>query len=127
MIRTLGIALGVGLAITLIVRRQWRSFAISMAGIALLVVPWQLWTMSHGGEIPPILAGDLGTYGSWVGAALHTRRKRISSSASREPNVKGFAILLDLFGVSGIMAAIVAVPLLVALGIGLRRLLARRR
>ena len=121
MIRTLGIALGVGLAITLILRREWRSFAISMAGIALLVVPWQLWTMSHGGEIPPILAGDLGTYGSWVGAALHTEGNGFILRVAAA-NMKGFSILLELFDVSGVMAAIVAIPLVIAAGIGLRRL-----
>jgi hypothetical protein len=121
MIRTLGIALGVGLAITLILRREWKCFATSMAGIALLVVPWQLWTMSHGGEIPPILAGDLGTYGSWVGAALHTEGNGFIVRVA-EANVKGFSILLDVFGVSGSVAAVVAVPLIIALGIGLRRL-----
>jgi hypothetical protein len=121
MIRTLGIALGVGLAITLVARREWKCLAISMAGIAVLVVPWQLWTMRHGGEIPPILAGDLGTYGSWVGAALHSEGNGFIMRVA-ETNLKGFSILLDVFGVSGIMAAIVALPLLVALGIGLRRL-----
>ncbi len=75
MIRTLGIALGVGFAVTLLLRKQWREFAFAMVGIALFVVPWLLWTMHHGGEIPPVLYGDYGTYGSWVGAALHTGRR----------------------------------------------------
>lgn len=124
MIRTLGIALGVGLAITLLLRRDWKPFAISMLGIALVVAPWQLWTMRHGGEIPPILAGDYGTYGAWVGAALRSEGSGFIARVARE-NLKGFSILLDLFGVNGVMAAIVAVPLAIALGIGLKRLYQR--
>jgi hypothetical protein len=124
MIRTLGIALGVGMAITLISRRQWREFALSMAGIAVFVVPWQLWTMRHGGEIPPILSGDYGTYGSWVGAALHSEGNGFIARVA-EANLGGFRILLDLFGVSGALQAAVALPLLVALALGAARL-ARR-
>ncbi len=121
MIRTLGIALGVGLAIMLIVRREWRSLALSMLGIALLLVPWQLWTMRHGGEIPPILAGDYGTYGAWVGAAMRSEGAGFIARVAKE-NLKGFSILLDLFGVSGFVALVVAIPLLIAFWIGVRRL-----
>ncbi len=121
MVRTLGIALGVGLALTLVFRRQWQGVAVSMAGIALLVVPWQLWTMRHGGEIPPILAGDYGTYGAWVGAALHTEGAGFVARVA-QANLRGFSILLDVFGVTGGIAVIVAVPLALALGVGLRRL-----
>jgi hypothetical protein len=121
MIRTLGIALGVGLAVTLVLRREWKRLAFSMAGIGVLVVPWQLWTMMHGGEIPPIVSGDLGTYGSWVGAALHTEGNGFVARVAVE-NLKGFAILLELFDVAGVMAAVVAVPLVIALAIGARRL-----
>lgn len=124
MVRTLGIALGAGLAIVLIMRRQWRAFALSMAGIAVFVVPWQLWTMRHGGEIPPILSGDYGTYGGWVGAAVHSEGAGFIARVA-QANLKGFAILLDLFGVSGALRAAVALPLLVALAIGTARL-ARR-
>jgi hypothetical protein len=121
MIRTLGIAFGVGLAITLASRKQWRELACSMAGIAVWVVPWQLWTMRHGGEIPPILSGDYGTYGSWVGAALHSEGNGFILRVA-EANLKGFSIVLDLFGVSGTMRAVVGAPLLVVLAIGARRL-----
>jgi hypothetical protein len=124
MIRTLGIALGVGLAVTLLLRRQWKRFAISMAGIAVFVVPWQLWTMAHGGEIPPVLAGDYGTYGSWIGAALHTEGSGFIVRVA-EANLAGFRILLAVFGVSGVFELLVAIPLLVALALGTARL-ARR-
>ena len=45
-------------------------------------------------------AGDYGTYGSWVGAALHTEGTGFILRVA-EANVRGFSILLDLFGVSG--------------------------
>lgn len=124
MIRTLGIALGVGLVSTLMLRRQWTSAVNALGGTIALVAPWQLWTMRHGGEIPPILAGDYGTYGAWVGAALRSEGSGFIARVARE-NLKGFSILLDLFGVSGVTAAVVALPLLIALGIGLRRLYQR--
>ncbi len=124
MIRTLGIALGVGLAVVLLLRREWKRFAISMAGIALFVVPWQLWTMAHGGEIPPVLAGDYGTYGSWIGAALHTEGNGFIARVA-EANLAGFRILLAVFGVSGVFEVLIAIPLLIALGIGAMRV-ARR-
>ncbi len=124
MIRTLGIALGIGVAITFLLRKRWREFAFSMAGIAIFVVPWQWWTMKHGGEIPPILAGDYGTYGSWVSAALHSEGSGFIARVA-VANVRGFGILLELFGVGEAppaVAALVALPLLVALAVGTRRL-----
>jgi hypothetical protein len=124
MIRTLGITLGAGLGIVLLLRRQWREFALAMGGIAVFVVPWQLWTMRHGGDIPPVLYGDYGTYGSWVAAALHTEGNGFILRVA-EANVKGFSILLHVFGVDGAMQLAVAVPLLIALGVGTTRL-ARR-
>jgi hypothetical protein len=124
MIRTLGIALGVGIALVLAFRRQWRAGAVALAGVAAFVIPWQLWTMRHGGEIPPILSGDYGTYGAWVGAALRSEGNGFIARVAAE-NLKGFSILLDLFGVHGATAAVVAVPLVIALGIGLRRLYRR--
>jgi hypothetical protein len=121
MIRTLGIAVGAGIAVTLIIRRQGRELASSMAGIALVVVPWQLWTMRHEGEIPPILSGDYGTYLSWLGTALHTEGAGFFARVFAA-NLTGFSAVLILFGVSGTMAAIVAVPLLLALAVGTVRL-----
>ena len=123
MIRTLGIALAVGIALVLGYRRRWREGTLALAGVAAFVVPWQLWTMRHGGEIPAILAGDYGTYGAWVGAALRSEGNGFIVRVA-QANLKGFSILLDVFGVSGAVAARVAVPLLVALGIGARRLAA---
>jgi len=124
MIRTIGIAAGVGLGITLLRRRQWRELAVAMAGIAAFVVPWQLWTMRHGAEIPPILSGDYGTYGSWMGAALRSEGGGFIARIAGT-NLGGFRILLDLFGVSGALRAVVAVPVVLALALGVARL-ARR-
>ena len=70
-----------------------RPRLLALAGIALSVVPWQLWTMRHGGEIPPILSGDYGTYGSWVAAALHTEGVGFIARVAAA-NLKGFAHLL---------------------------------
>lgn len=127
MIRTIGVALAAGLAITLITRRQWREFAMSMAGIAVFAVPWQLWTMRHGGEVPPIAAGDYGTYGNWMMVALHSQGYGFILRVAGT-NLRGLGIPLNLFGAEHappLIASLVAIPLLVALGVGTLRL-ARR-
>ena len=121
MIRTVGIAGAAGIAVVLIARRRWRVFACAMAGVAVFVVPWQLWTAHHGGEIPAVLAGDYGTYGSWVAAALHTEGDGFIARVAAA-NVRGFSILLRVFGASGAMQVAAAVPLLAALAIGTMRL-----
>ena len=124
MIRTIGIALGVGIVVTLGRRRQWRELALAALGILLFVAPWQLWTMRHGGEIPPILSGDYGTYGSWIRVALHSEGAGFVGRVAAA-NLGGFRILLVLFGAHGAVQAAVAVTLLVALAFGVARL-ARR-
>ncbi|MFI5233093.1 MAG: hypothetical protein ACHQSE_11360 [Gemmatimonadales bacterium] len=121
MIRTVGIALAAGLAVVLLMRGRWRAFVCAMAGVGVFVVPWQLWTAHHGGEIPAILAGDYGTYGSWIGAALHTEGGAFIARVAAA-NLKGFSILLSVFGATGAMQAAAAVPLLAALAIGTRQL-----
>ncbi len=127
MIRTLGIALGVGLVATLVLRKRWLASAFAIGGMALLVVPWQLWTMRHGVDLPAVLYGDYGTYGSWIGAALHTEGNGFIARVALA-NVRGFGILLDLFAVGGygiVARSLVAVPLLIALAIGTARLAQR--
>ena len=127
MIRTVGLALAIGIAIVLVMRRQWRELALSMAGIALFVVPWQLWTMRHGGEIPQILSGDYGTYVNWIKVALHSEGNGFELRVAAT-NLHRFGIPLNLFGAANAsphVASLVAIPLLLALAIGTRRL-ARR-
>ena len=127
MVRTLGIAFGVGFVGVLLLRREWRGSLLAMVGIALFVVPWQWWTMRHGGDIPPVLFGDYGTYGNWVGAALHTDGPGFILRVAAA-NLRGFGILLDLFGAGSLNApvpALVALPLLVALAAGTARLVRR--
>lgn len=127
MIRTIGLALAVGIAVTLVLRRRWRAFVFAMAGIALFVVPWQLWTILHGGEVPQILSGDYGTYVSWMKVALHSEGNGFELRVA-ETNLRGFGIPLTLFGMGNappLVASLVAIPLLVALVAGTRRL-ARR-
>jgi hypothetical protein len=127
MVRTIGLALAVGIAITLVRRRRWREFAFAMAGISLFVVPWQWWTMRHGGEIPGILSGDYGTYVNWLKVALRSEGNGFELRVV-EANLRGLGIPLALFGVgdaSSPVAFLVAAPLLVALAAGVARL-ARR-
>ncbi len=127
MVRTLGIALGVGFVAVLFLRREWRGLLLATAGIALFVAPWQWWTMRHGGDIPPVLFGDYGTYGNWVGAALRADGPGFILRVAGA-NVRGFGILLDLFGAGSMnapVAVLVAVPLLVALAAGTARLVRR--
>ena len=124
MIRSIGIALGAGFAVTLLLRRQWRDLALATAGIAVFVAPWQLWTMRHGAAIPPLLSGDYGTYTSWMGVALRAEGAGFVARVVAA-NLAGFRILLVLFGANAALQAGVAVTLLVALVPGVARL-ARR-
>lgn len=127
MIRTIGIALSVGAVIVLVLRRQRRELLLAVAGIALFVVPWQLWTMRHGGEIPQILAGDYGTYVNWIKAAFRSEGYGFELRVAAT-NLRGFAIPLHLFGLGAAsppVASLVGIPLLISLAVGAARL-ARR-
>lgn len=69
-VRSLGIALFVGVTGALLIRRRPIAAAAFLAlGVALLI-PWQLWTARHARTVPAVLASSYGSYGDFIGPAL---------------------------------------------------------
>lgn len=123
MIRSIGVAVVIGLCITLLLRRRWRGALAALAGACLFVVPWQLWTMHHAQEIPQIMAADYGTYGRWVAPMLQ-REGYMAFVQVAAINLRGLRIILTLFGVGSaapLFGILVAATLLILVAVGLAR------
>ncbi|MCC6319638.1 MAG: glycosyltransferase family 39 protein [Gemmatimonadaceae bacterium] len=69
LVRTLGACLVPGLVLVLLVRRRWSAAAGALVGAALVLAPWHIWTATHAGGVPVVLAGKYGSYGAWFGDA----------------------------------------------------------
>jgi hypothetical protein len=70
LVRTHGIALVGALFVALLAHRRWRDAGITAAFALVAIVPWQLWTAAHQGNVPVVLQGAYGSYGGWIGRAL---------------------------------------------------------
>jgi hypothetical protein len=66
LLRSLGMFLLPALALVLTLQRRWRAALLVLLSGALVLAPWQLWTMAHGDELPPALIGKYGSYFGWV-------------------------------------------------------------
>ena len=65
LVRSHGIVLLPAVLLVLGARRRWREAAlIGIAAIACLL-PWQLWSAAHSGQLPAPLLGNYDTYASW--------------------------------------------------------------
>jgi hypothetical protein len=62
LVRSHGIALVPAVVIALALRRRWRDAAVVAAAAIACLLPWQLWSAAHGGQLPP----PLGSYDSYV-------------------------------------------------------------
>jgi len=51
----------------LVLERRWRAALGYGIGVALLLLPWQLFVWKHGGAYPVELAGSYGPYLAWLG------------------------------------------------------------
>jgi len=126
--RTLGVAVGLGavLALWLSRRRLW-SAALGV-GMALLSLPWILWSGRAAREIPEPLQDILGPYGGWILHQVGSEPMRYLSTLPGEAwaLVDGSATLL-LPGVSGVVKWLAAAALLVPLAVGLPELGRRSR
>jgi hypothetical protein len=64
--RTLGaVAVPAAVVMLLVRRRPLAAVALGAAALAFLL-PWQLWVSAYQHEIPPVLTGKYGAYGSWL-------------------------------------------------------------
>jgi hypothetical protein len=93
LVRTHGIALLVALVLTLALRRRFRAAAMVVAGAALMLAPWQVWSMVHAGDVAAPLRGSYGSYLAWLtdGARVDGLRLFVHTVAV---NVREVAALL---------------------------------
>ena len=119
LVRTVGFVILPPLVLLLLVRRRWAA-AVAAGGIAvLLVLPWQLWSSAHAGDLPPVLQGNYGPYLEWViegwrtngaGFALRTVLKNLDTTGDTlrvlfVPKVLGFASVAVVATVVASLAA----------------------
>ena len=65
LVRTHGVVLVPAAGLVLLARRRWRE-ALLLAGAAIVtLLPWQLWTARHGGQLPAPLLGMYDSYAAW--------------------------------------------------------------
>jgi hypothetical protein len=72
MVRTMGQFVVPALVLVLLLRRRWRAATLAAAGGVILLVPWQLWVMAHGAEVPAVLLGKYGPYSRWLTDAVRS-------------------------------------------------------
>ncbi|MFN2565757.1 MAG: hypothetical protein ABR499_12235 [Gemmatimonadaceae bacterium] len=64
LVRSVGLPLVGSLVFGLLLRRRARDAAIATGVAAALLLPWQLWTATHAGDLPRVVAGSYGPYAS---------------------------------------------------------------
>jgi hypothetical protein len=65
LVRAHGLVLVAALAFVLAVHREWRRAALTIAGAAIVLAPWQLWVALHEAVLAPTLRGSYGSYTTW--------------------------------------------------------------
>ncbi len=116
LLRTVGIALLPAALAVLLVRRRWRDAVLLVAGVLVLLAPWQWWASVNARAVPDVVAGAYGGYGPWLADAWHTGGLAFMRSVVVE-NLRGMLIPLTLFGLAGAPVAVkgIAVGALVVL------------
>lgn len=70
LVRTPGIALLGGAVVHLAWHRRFREMTTLCIASALLLIPWQVWTLQYGTDVPEPLRGAYGSYAGWLGDAV---------------------------------------------------------
>lgn len=65
LVRSHGIALVPAVAALLLLRRRWRDAALVTAVAIACLLPWQLWSAAHSGQLPAPLLGNYDSYAAW--------------------------------------------------------------
>jgi hypothetical protein len=65
LVRTHGVVLVPAAALLLLARRRWREALLLTAAAVLTLLPWQIWTARHGGQLPAPLLGMYDSYAAW--------------------------------------------------------------
>ncbi|HEX4468350.1 MAG TPA: hypothetical protein VH080_02395, partial [Gemmatimonadaceae bacterium] len=70
LVRTHGIALIGAVALMLASRRRFRTAALFMAIVLVLLLPWQIWVATHAGVVPMTMRGNYESYSAWFSSGL---------------------------------------------------------
>jgi len=73
LVRTNGVAVVAAIALLFCLRRRLRECAVFVATSAIVLLPWQLWVMSHANALPAPMRGNYESYLSLVGDAIRTQ------------------------------------------------------
>jgi len=65
LVRTHGVVLVPAAAFVLVLRRRWREALLLTGAAVITLLPWQLWTAHHGGQLPAPLLGMYDSYAAW--------------------------------------------------------------
>jgi hypothetical protein len=65
LVRSHGIVLLPAIAGVLLARRRWRDAVTLTVAAVICLLPWQLWTAAHAGQLPAPLLGNYDSYAGW--------------------------------------------------------------
>jgi hypothetical protein len=65
LVRSHGIVLLPAVVLLLAMRRRWRDAALVAGAAVACLLPWQLWSAAHSGQLPAPLLGNYDSYASW--------------------------------------------------------------
>ncbi|GMV08219.1 MAG: hypothetical protein AMXMBFR53_44940 [Gemmatimonadota bacterium] len=121
--RSAGMALVVGFAVALLLRRGARAAALAVAPAVVAAVAWGVWASSRAPRIPEGLRDVLGPYGGWLsGQVLGAPGAFLRALPAHGEAVASRVMALLVPGLTGWGLWVVAVPLGVAAAVGAWRL-----
>jgi hypothetical protein len=97
LVRSHGIVLLPAIALPLLARRRFREVAILSAGALVILLPWQLWSLSHAGVLPAPLLGNYGSYTSWWVRGFHQMGPSMIPETLRRTVPETSTMLASLF------------------------------
>src|SRR5258705_60992 len=65
LVRSHGVVLVPAVVLALAAQRRWRDAALVAGASVACLLPWQLWSAAHSGQLPAPLLGSYDTYASW--------------------------------------------------------------
>ncbi|MBW8771371.1 MAG: glycosyltransferase family 39 protein [Gemmatimonadetes bacterium] len=118
LVRTHGVVLVPAAAFVLLARRRWRDALLLTAAAIVTLLPWQLWTARHGGQLPAPLLGMYDSYAAWWLRGLREMGPSMIGQTLRKTTTETSVMLSVLFspvrtdaGRSATLAALAALAL----------------
>ena len=115
LVRTNGIALVAAIAILYCARRRLREGAIFVASAAVLLLPWQLWSVMHANTLPTPMRGNYESYLALVGDAVRAQGIGFLGAVAMRTS-HDFALLFQ-YTVAPVAYAPIRIAALMALGV----------